>query len=65
MRLVYSSDIHGNESQYRRLVDYAIQNHADALIIGGDIAPKDLPLGKYIGAQRRFLAERLPKLLEP
>jgi len=39
-RVVYTSDIHGNNVQYSKLVDYAIKNKVDSLIIGGDLLPK-------------------------
>ncbi len=75
--MVFTADVHGNEEQYRRLVDYAVRVCADSVVIGGDIAPKGastdaVMLGKtemtpeeFIDWQRRFLEERLPELLQP
>ncbi len=63
--LIYTSDLHGNEVQYRKLVNYALKTSADSIIIGGDIAPKDFPDEDFIGGQRRFLEQRLPELLSP
>ncbi len=64
--VIYTSDIHGNEIQYQKLVNYALEVSADSLIIGGDIAPKDFRGGKdFIKGQREFLKERLPELLQP
>ncbi len=37
--IMFVSDMHGNEEQYRRIFARA-QRH-DALILGGDICPKD------------------------
>ncbi|MDP3639741.1 MAG: metallophosphoesterase [Nanoarchaeota archaeon] len=64
-RIVYSADLHGNEVQYQKLVAYAQQVSADSVIIGGDIAPKELLAEEFIHHQRAFLQERLPRLLEP
>lgn len=63
--IIYTSDIHGNEVQYKKLVDFAIRKKADSVIIGGDILPKRFKIHKYISGQRRFLEERLPVLLGP
>lgn len=63
--IVYTSDIHGNEIQYRRLAEYAIQCAAKSVIIGGDILPKNVPSNEIISAQRSFIQKRLPVLLEP
>ena len=62
-RIIYSADLHGNLEQYEKLIDYSIKNKADAIIVGGDIAPKNIP-GNKIRAQRDFY-ETFPKLLAP
>ncbi|MBU1204589.1 MAG: metallophosphoesterase [Nanoarchaeota archaeon] len=64
-KVLYTADIHGNETQYKKLVDYAIKIVADTVIIGGDIAPKPLLSNNYIKLQKQFLEHRLPKLLSP
>jgi len=64
-KVLFTSDIHGNEVQYRKLVDYAIEISADSVIIGGDIAPKKFRDDSSIVGQRVFLEERLPELLRP
>lgn len=64
-KVLFTSDIHGNEIQYRKLVDYAIEISADSVIIGGDIAPKNFRDDWVIVGQRAFLEERLPELLRP
>lgn len=62
--VVFSADLHGSEVQYRKLVDFAVSERADSLIIGGDIAP--LIRHKYLMYEQRvFISERLPKLLSP
>jgi len=52
MLALYSSDLHGNLVQYGKLIRFAIRTGADALIIGGDIAPKHC--NDIIGSQRHF-----------
>jgi len=64
-KVIYTSDLHGNVTQFKRVVNYAVQSAADALIIGGDIAPKGFETGDYISAQRRFFESELPCLLQP
>ena len=75
--VVYSSDIHGNEIQYQKLVQYALQISADSVIVGGDIAPKgdsvtaylrelkELSPDLFIAMQRLFFEKRLPDLISP
>ncbi len=64
-RIVYSSDLHGNSVQYQKLVAYACDVNADAIILGGDLAPKGLPHEEFIPRQRAFFREELSKLLLP
>jgi Icc-related predicted phosphoesterase len=58
---VYSADQHGNESQYRQLVQAAIATGARAIVVGGDLAPKHQERD-FIGVQRAFLDARLPEI---
>ena len=65
LRIVYTSDLHGNVNLYRAAGDAAIRTHADALCFGGDLCP-----GTPSGASRRlpveqpeFLVRRLRPLL--
>ena len=37
MRIVFATDLHGNESQYRQLADLVDATAADLLILGGDL----------------------------
>ncbi|MBU1246040.1 MAG: metallophosphoesterase [Nanoarchaeota archaeon] len=64
-KILYTSDIHGNEVQYSKLIQYAIKVSADSIIIGGDIAPKGGAIEDYIEYQRNFLEYRLPEMLQP
>jgi len=59
--VLYSADLHGNEVQYQKLIDYAIKNSVDSVIIGGDIAPKEHS-DKYLEIQRDFIQTKLTKL---
>lgn len=63
--VLFTADIHGNEVQYSKLVDFAITISADSLIIGGDIAPKRGGRERLISEQRSFLSNRFPELLRP
>lgn len=67
-KVLYTADIHGNEVQYQKLVDYAKRISANAIIIGGDIAPKEFPSEKpedYIKGQGEFIEHMLPELFQP
>jgi len=64
-KIIFTSDIHGNEVQYKKLVKHAIKIAADFVIIGGDIAPKYFSISQFISGQRKFLKNKLPKLLSP
>ena len=59
--IVYTSDVHGNETHYNKLYDFAKKASADAVIIGGDIAPKGIGSVDYIQTQREFLEKKLPE----
>ena len=66
----YTSDVHGNELQYQKLLDFSHRIHADSVIIGGDITPKayqslqrssgNWSIDDIIRVQKIFLEERLP-----
>ncbi|EKD92769.1 MAG: metallophosphoesterase [uncultured bacterium] len=63
-KVVFSSDLHGNETQYAKLVDYAEREEAKTLIIGGDICPKGMRRTDYIRGQRDFLQNRFSQFFE-
>lgn len=54
MKIIFTADIHGNTSQYRKLFSLSERVGAKAVIIGGDIAPKD-PYSRTIKSQRNYL----------
>lgn len=66
-KIIYTSDIHGNEKQFRTLVDYALDVKPSIVIIAGELLPKGgyRITDNYPQMQRAFLTERLPYLLRP
>ena len=64
-RVVYTSDMHGNEKQYETFVEYALENKPGVVIIGGELPPKGRITEGYPKMQRDFLSQRLPTLLLP
>lgn len=63
-KIVFSADLHGNRSQYLKLANLAAHTKAQAIIIGGDIAPKSATTVRgFIDSQRTFLRDDLPKLV--
>ena len=62
--VLYTADLHGNEIQYQKLVDFAIKNSVDSVIIGGDIAPKE-ESEYYLEKQGKFIQNYLLRLIAP
>ncbi|MBI2583739.1 MAG: metallophosphoesterase [Candidatus Aenigmarchaeota archaeon] len=58
MLLIYSSDLHGNINQYRKLFDFAAERKAKAVLLGGDLSPKG-PGEFTIEGQRKFFEKFL------
>ncbi|HKQ50476.1 MAG TPA: metallophosphoesterase [Phycisphaerae bacterium] len=44
MKLLFSSDLHGDEAHYTRLLNVARQNRPQLIILGGDMLPDDSAL---------------------
>jgi Icc-related predicted phosphoesterase len=63
MRLVYTSDLHGNLDFYRNLLELAADQAADLVAVGGDLLPPGIKIDGAIEAQRRFIREELGPLL--
>ncbi len=59
-KIIFCSDLHGNEVLYNKLLDLSVKNKVKSIVIGGDIGPHahmDLTLGiKY---QRDFIKKYL------
>jgi uncharacterized protein len=62
-KIIFTSDLHGNDIQYRKLIEYSNKIKAEYLIIGGDIAPKNFFSMRSTEGQRGFL-ENLKHLFE-
>ena len=56
-KIICSADLHGNKEQYAKLFNYALHN-ATAIILCGDITPKD-PYLRTVEYQRKFIADFL------
>ena len=57
-KAVFAADLHGNKNQYSKLFDYALSNKIDVIILGGDLAPKDVE-HRTIEGQRSFFLDVL------
>jgi Icc-related predicted phosphoesterase len=64
-KILYTADLHGNEEQFQKLANYSKKESSDAVIIGGDIAPKNFSTDNHIKEQRDFLEKKLPYFLDP
>ncbi len=63
MRLVYTADLHGDAAAYRALLEWAGDNGARAVIVGGDLLPHAIALGSALATQRAFIGAELRPLL--
>lgn len=68
-KVLFTSDMHGNKKQFETFLEYAAQIKPATVIIGGELAPKDLSISarnsRYIDAQKNFLGNELPMLVKP
>lgn len=66
-KVLYTSDMHGNEAQFKTFVEYALETKPDVVIVGGELLPKGgyKLTEDYPQMQRKFAKERLPELLKP
>lgn len=62
-KVIFTADLHGNLVQYEKLFQKAIQENTNAIIIGGDITPKDKKNRTILG-QRQFLKNKLIPLIK-
>jgi len=63
--VLFGADFHGNHTHYQGAVAVALHGRVDALLIGGDLAPKSERGHLDIDEQARFLSNDLPLLLQP
>jgi len=64
MRLLFSSDLHGNIPLYEELLRLAVEEGADAVILGGDLLPLKGPFYQRIREQIEFVSSYLGPALE-
>lgn len=63
--VLFTSDLHGNKVQYEKLFNEAIEERANAIILGGDLTPKDSKNRTMEGQEnflKTFLIPRMEKL---
>lgn len=63
MRIVYSSDLHGQIRLYQQLLDLAVTTEAAVAIVGGDLLPHALQRATALDLQRGFVHNELAPLL--
>ena len=60
MKIIYTTDLHGDNRKYDELVNDADELHPDVVINGGDMFPKNIDLHK----QDAFIKDKLQKHFE-
>jgi len=55
MRVVYTSDLHGNRDQYSQLLHLAVEQEARAIVLGGDLFPNSHEPARALILQRDFV----------
>src|SRR3989338_5476174 len=63
MEIWFTADLHGNTSQYEKLFEAAAKDKPRAIILGGDLTPKDKE-HRTPALQRAFLQEELFPLIQ-
>ena len=61
MKLLYVTDLHGDDAKYEKIFDIAISNEIKVIINGGDILPK---LGDRFKEQPTFINGYLKKYFD-
>jgi Icc-related predicted phosphoesterase len=62
MRLVYTSDLHGNLAMYEQALDLAVAHEAQAVVVGGDLLPHTIKVADAVETQRTFIRTSLRRL---
>lgn len=62
-KYLFTADLHGNLSQYQRVLDYARNEKINTVILGGDLTPKN-PEQRSVLGQRAFLNEHFFPMLK-
>ena len=64
-KILYTADLHGNESFYKKLFEKGKDNDIKVVVIGGDLCPRgSFSLQESIEIQKKFLEEYLIKEIE-
>ena len=64
-KILYTADLHGNESFYKRLVEKAEEKDIKAIVIGGDLCPRDgTTVEEKIKNQKLFLEKFMVPLFK-
>ncbi len=63
MRLIVSSDLHGDVAAYRALLELAAERGGGAVVVSGDLLPHTAHVASAIATQRAFIHEQLAPLL--
>jgi len=58
-KVVYTSDLHGNQAQYLLLEDHVKQVEAKTLILGGDLLPKGFGKDIFVERQQAYIRKEL------
>lgn len=59
IRVSFSSDLHGNLAQYRKLVSFCNEHMVNVLCVGGDLFPKSkFPLSRHRKERKTLQAQR-------
>jgi len=65
MRFIYSSDIHGDEEKYEKLLQVALKGNYNNIVLGGDLLPKiNITYELQKGFVNGYLKEYFKKLQE-
>jgi Icc-related predicted phosphoesterase len=63
-KIIFTADLHGDQRLYDPLFDLAHQEKAAAILIGGDMLPKEGDFFKLFDRQRRFIRRYLKSTLK-
>lgn len=61
--VLFAADLHGNQTQYSKIFDFALRSSVKAIIFGGDLSPKSHKK-RTIEGQRLFYTEKLFPLIK-
>ncbi len=67
MKVLYTSDLHGNVYLYQELFALALSSSAEIIILGGDLLPSFPPTRRYedmVSKQRTFIDQFLKNFLK-